>query len=104
MAEGIALEGMRLVKEYLPRAIRNGSDVEARLQMLVAPAWGQQPSSAVWERFVRSPTASEPCMTRIMVSFAPAPLLLGFCHYPGVSCGGTRQRESHGECIRPGCG
>ncbi|PRB82717.1 iron-containing alcohol dehydrogenase [Pseudomonas sp. MYb185] len=40
MAEGIALEGMRLVKEYLPRAVRNGNDVDARLQMLVASSMG----------------------------------------------------------------
>lgn len=40
MAEGIALEGMRLVKEYLPRAVRNGQDIDARLQMLVASSMG----------------------------------------------------------------
>ncbi|MFN3581953.1 MAG: iron-containing alcohol dehydrogenase [Pseudomonas sp.] len=40
MAEGVALEGMRLVKEYLPRATANGQDVEARLQMLVASSMG----------------------------------------------------------------
>lgn len=40
MAEGIALEGMRLVKDYLPRATAKGSDVEARLQMLVASSMG----------------------------------------------------------------
>lgn len=40
MAEGIALEGMRLVKEYLPRAVRNGEDTDARLQMLVASSMG----------------------------------------------------------------
>jgi len=40
MAEGIALEGMRLVQEYLPRAVNKGSDVEARLQMLVASSMG----------------------------------------------------------------
>lgn len=40
MAEGIALEGMRLVKEYLPRAVRNGEDKEARLNMLVASTMG----------------------------------------------------------------
>lgn len=40
MAEGIALEGMRLVKEYLPRAVRNGQDMDARLQMLVASSMG----------------------------------------------------------------
>ncbi|MNQ68132.1 1,3-propanediol dehydrogenase [compost metagenome] len=40
MAEGIALEGMRLVKDYLPRATAKGSDIEARLQMLVASSMG----------------------------------------------------------------
>ncbi|VXB20550.1 Alcohol dehydrogenase [Pseudomonas sp. 8BK] len=40
MAEGIALEGMRLVQHYLPRAVAQGSDVEARLQMLVASSMG----------------------------------------------------------------
>jgi alcohol dehydrogenase class IV len=40
MAEGIALEGMRLVQQYLPRAVAKGSDVEARLHMLVASSMG----------------------------------------------------------------
>lgn len=40
MAEGIALEGMRLVKEYLPRAFRDGKDIEARGQMLAAASMG----------------------------------------------------------------
>ncbi len=40
MAEGIAMEGMRLVKEHLPTAVRHGADVEARLQMLVASMMG----------------------------------------------------------------
>ncbi|MBQ0743434.1 MAG: iron-containing alcohol dehydrogenase [Pseudomonas sp.] len=40
MAEGIALEGMRLVKEYLPRATAQGEDLEARLKMLVASSMG----------------------------------------------------------------
>ncbi len=40
MAEGIALEGMRRVKDWLPRAVAEGGDVEARLQMLVASAMG----------------------------------------------------------------
>jgi hypothetical protein len=31
---------MRLVQQYLPRAVANGSDVEARLQMLVASSMG----------------------------------------------------------------
>lgn len=40
MAEGIALEGMRLVKDYLPRATRQGDDIDARMQMLVASTMG----------------------------------------------------------------
>ncbi len=40
MAEGIAIEGIRLVKEYLPDAVANGSDIVARTQMLVASAMG----------------------------------------------------------------
>jgi alcohol dehydrogenase class IV len=40
MAEGIAIEGIRLVKEYLPRAVANGRDIEARTQMLVASSMG----------------------------------------------------------------
>lgn len=40
MSHGIALEGMRLVKEYLPRAYANGSDIEARGQMMAAAAMG----------------------------------------------------------------
>ncbi len=40
MAEGIAVEGMRLVQEYLPRAYHDGADVEARGNMLTAAAMG----------------------------------------------------------------
>lgn len=40
MADGIALEGMRLVKDYLPRAYADGSDIEARAQMLAAASMG----------------------------------------------------------------
>jgi alcohol dehydrogenase class IV len=40
MAEGIAVEGMRLIKEYLPRAVANGNDLEARAHMLVASSMG----------------------------------------------------------------
>jgi alcohol dehydrogenase class IV len=40
MAEGIAIEGIRLVKEYLPRAVAEGNDLEARAQMLVASSMG----------------------------------------------------------------
>ena len=40
MSQGIALEGMRLVKTYLPRAYADGSDIEARAQMMSAAAMG----------------------------------------------------------------
>lgn len=40
MADGIALEGMRLVKDYLPRAYADGKDIEARSRMLAAASMG----------------------------------------------------------------
>nr|WP_298415370.1 iron-containing alcohol dehydrogenase [uncultured Halomonas sp.] len=40
MSQGIALEGMRLVKEYLPRAYADGSDIEARAHMMSAAMMG----------------------------------------------------------------
>ncbi|OYU77316.1 MAG: alcohol dehydrogenase [Alphaproteobacteria bacterium PA3] len=40
MADGVALEGMRLIKDYLPRAVANGSDIDARGNMLVAASMG----------------------------------------------------------------
>jgi len=40
MADGIALEGMRLAKEFLPRAVKNGDDIEARAQMMSVAAMG----------------------------------------------------------------
>ena len=40
MADGIAMEGMRLVKDFLPRAVADGSDLVARGNMLVAATMG----------------------------------------------------------------
>jgi alcohol dehydrogenase class IV len=40
LADGIALEGMRLIKEYLGRAYRDGRDLEARSRMLAAASMG----------------------------------------------------------------
>ena len=40
MSAGIALEGMRLVKDFLPRAYADGTDIEARGQMMAAAAMG----------------------------------------------------------------
>jgi alcohol dehydrogenase class IV len=39
-SQGIALEGMRLVTEYLPRAYQDGKDLEARAHMMSAAAMG----------------------------------------------------------------
>ena len=40
MAEGMAVEGMRLVFENLPKAVANGNDLEARAHMMSAAAMG----------------------------------------------------------------
>ena len=40
MSQGMALEGMRLVKEYLQRAYADGTDLEARAHMMSAAAMG----------------------------------------------------------------
>ncbi len=40
MADGIAVEGMRLIKQWLPVAVTDGSNIEARSQMMVASAMG----------------------------------------------------------------
>ncbi|HHG90214.1 MAG TPA: iron-containing alcohol dehydrogenase [Devosia sp.] len=40
MSQGIALEGMRLVKENLPRVFADGSDIEARAHMMSAAMMG----------------------------------------------------------------
>jgi alcohol dehydrogenase len=40
IAEGIAVEGMRLVFANLPKAVKNGADLEARAHMMSAAAMG----------------------------------------------------------------
>lgn len=40
LADGIAVEGMRLVKDFLPRAVRAGHDIEARAMLMAAAAMG----------------------------------------------------------------
>ena len=40
MADGIALEGMRLINEWLFEAFKNGSNIEARQNMLTAASMG----------------------------------------------------------------
>jgi alcohol dehydrogenase class IV len=40
LADGVALEGMRIVRRFLPRACADGTDIEARAQMLAAASMG----------------------------------------------------------------
>jgi alcohol dehydrogenase class IV len=40
LAEGIALEGMRLIHDWLPTAVRDGSDIETRSHMMAASLMG----------------------------------------------------------------
>lgn len=40
MSEGIAVEGARLVKDALPRAVADGSDLEARTMLMAAASMG----------------------------------------------------------------
>ncbi|WP_137935076.1 iron-containing alcohol dehydrogenase [Mesorhizobium comanense] len=40
MAEGIALNALLLIKTWLPRAVADGSNIEARAQMLIASGMG----------------------------------------------------------------
>jgi alcohol dehydrogenase class IV len=40
MADGIAAEGMKQIRQWLPRAFEDGSDIEARGHMLVAASMG----------------------------------------------------------------
>ena len=40
MADGIAVEGMRLIFENLPKAVANGNDLKARAHMMSAAAMG----------------------------------------------------------------
>ncbi len=40
MADGIAVEGVRIIKDALPRVVKDGTDIEARGDMLVASSMG----------------------------------------------------------------
>ncbi len=40
LAEGIAVEGLRLVKDWLPAAVADGTNIEARAHMLAAASMG----------------------------------------------------------------
>ena len=40
LADGVAVEGIRLCKDFLPRAVADGKDIEARAEMMAAAAMG----------------------------------------------------------------
>ncbi|MCF5505974.1 iron-containing alcohol dehydrogenase [Pseudomonas syringae] len=40
MAEAVSVKGMQMIKQYLPRVVADGQDLEARQQMLVASSLG----------------------------------------------------------------
>jgi len=40
MADGIAVEGMRLIREWLPTAVKDGKNIEARSHMMIASTMG----------------------------------------------------------------
>ena len=65
LAAGVALEGMRLMKENLARAVKKGMDIDARGHMLMASAMGatafQRGLGAI--HALRTPSAA--CTTRI---------------------------------------
>ena len=84
MSQGIALEGMRLVKEYLPRAYANGTDLEARSHMMAAAAMGatafqkglgaihaiSHPVGAIYH--THHGTTNAVCMPKVLEFNAPA--------------------------------
>jgi alcohol dehydrogenase class IV len=61
MADGIALEGMRVIAEWLPRAVDNGADINARGHMLVAASMG---ATAFQKGLGAMHAMSHPCSAR----------------------------------------
>ena len=61
VADGLALHAIRLIKEFLPRAVENGKDMMARGQMLIAANMaGSAFSNAQEARLMRWPILWEP--------------------------------------------
>ena len=63
MAEGIAVQGIALIRAHLTTAVENGADLEARTQMLVASCMGPPRSSGAWAPCTHWPTRSVRCTT-----------------------------------------
>lgn len=61
ICDGIALEGMRLVARWLPVAVANGADMEARAHMLTAAAMG---ATAFQKGLGAMHAMSHPCSAR----------------------------------------
>ena len=101
MSQGMALEGMRLVKEYLPRAYQDGTDLEARAQMMSAAAMGatafqkglgaihalSHPIGAIYH--THHGTTNAVCMPAVLQFNRPAitKVIENAAHYLGISGG-----------------
>ena len=101
MSQGIALEGMRLVKEHLPRAYEEGTDLEARGHMMSAAAMGatafqkglgaihalSHPIGAIYH--THHGTTNAVCMPAVLRFNEPAiaPVLAGAAAYLGIEGG-----------------
>ncbi len=66
MAEGIAVEGLRLIRAWLPRAVSNGADVEARGHMLVASSMG---ATAFQKGLGAMHSLSHPCSANLVMPY-----------------------------------
>jgi alcohol dehydrogenase class IV len=62
MADGIALEGTRLIKEWLPVAVRDGHNLEARAHMMIASTMG---ATAFQKGLGAMHSLSHPCSANI---------------------------------------
>jgi alcohol dehydrogenase class IV len=62
MADGIALEGTRLIKEWLPVAVRDGNNLEARAHMMIASTMG---ATAFQKGLGAMHSLSHPCSANI---------------------------------------
>ena len=72
MADGIAVEGMRLVAAHLEDATARGDDLDARSGMLAASLWAPRPSRKAWARCTRWRTQSAPHSARTTGSSTPS--------------------------------
>ena len=52
MADGIALEGMKLINKWLLEAVNNGTNIEARMNMLTAASMGSLLFKKDWVQYI----------------------------------------------------